>query len=254
MIIDSHCHLDDERFDPDRAQVIQRARDAGIFQFIVPSTTASRWVKVKQVTCQYPGVFASYGLHPMFMQEHTQRDICELDAWLDKEQAVAVGECGIDLYIGKSDQQQQLELFRSQLNIASNHQLPVIIHARISLDIILKELRKVPVGSGVIHSFSGSLQQAQQLVDLGYKLGIAATVSFERAKKLRHVVGQIEIGALLLESDAPDQPGAQHKGERNEPAFGVEHLAVMAELRGMSQQSLKKCLTQNTRELFCIEP
>ena len=173
-----------------------------------------------------------------------------MDAWIDNNPCVALGECGLDFYSSRADELQQLELFRDQLQIAANHQLPVIIHARKALDWIMREIRQSAVRCGVIHSFSGSLQQAQQLIDLGFKLGIAATISFERAKKLREVVTAVELNALLIESDAPDQSGEQHRGQRNEPCFIIDHLQVMAQLRGMTQQELAQHLSQNTRELF----
>jgi TatD DNase family protein len=103
---------------------------------------------------------------------------------------------------------------------------------------------------GVIHSFSGSLQQAQQLIDLGFKLGIAATVGFERAKKLRQVVTKVSDSSLLLESDAPDQPGAAHRGERNEPGYIVEHLKTIAQLRQISEAALTQILERNSHEVF----
>ena len=253
ILNDSHCHLDDDRFDEDRDQVIQRALEQGIDQFIIPATTAKRWPKVKLVSQTYPGVYASYGLHPMFMQHHLPDHVDALDAWLDNDDAVAVGECGLDFYLGNNDEKQQLELFRGQLTVSLNHHLPVIIHARKSLDIILREIRSSGVSNGVIHSFSGSQQQAGQLVDLGFKLGIAATVSFERAKKLRAIISNIDINALLIESDAPDQPGEQHRGCRNEPAFIVDHLTVMAELRKMPVAALADRVTQNCIDLFGLE-
>jgi len=252
-LIDSHCHLDDDRFDGDRDDVIQRALNQGIEQFIIPATTANRWSKVKSVSQQYKGVYASYGLHPMFMQNHQPDDVAALDAWLDIEEAVAVGECGLDFYQGNSEEKQQLDLFRGQLKVAINHHKPVIIHARKALDLILREIRNSGIERGVIHSFSGSLQQAEQLVDLGFKLGIAATVSFERAKKLRSIISTIDINALLIESDAPDQSGAVHKGLRNEPAFIIDHLLVMAELTDMPVAEVSRRLTQNCQQLFGLD-
>lgn len=249
-LIDSHCHIEDDRFDEDREEVVQRARDEGIQQFIISSTIARRWHKVKQTATDFEGVYASYGLHPMFMSDHKPGHIEELDAWVDKNACVAIGECGLDFYSSRKDEEQQLELFRNQLKVAANHQLPVIIHARKALDWVLREIRQSTVCCGVIHSFSGSLQQAQQLIDLGFKLGIAATVSFDRAKKLRGVVSDVELEALLIESDAPDQSGEQHRGERNEPSFILDHLGVMAELREMTPQELAIQLSQNTRNLF----
>jgi TatD DNase family protein len=252
-LIDSHCHLEDDRFDEDREEVVHRAHDQGVQQFIISSTIATRWQKVKQTATDLEGVYASYGLHPMFMSDHKPGHIEELDAWVDKNACVAIGECGLDFYSSSEGEEQQLELFRDQLEVAANHQLPVIIHARKALDLVLCEIRQSSVRSGFLHSFSGSLQQAQQLIDLGFKLGIGATVSFDRAKKLRRVVSDVEVEALLIESDAPDQPGAQHRGERNEPSFILDHLGVMAELRDMTEQEMATQLSQNTRDLFNLE-
>lgn len=250
QLIDSHCHLDDDRYDQDRDEVMQRAASVGVKGLIIPATTAGRWPKIKRLAQHYHGVYASYGLHPMFMPEHQANDLISLDRWLDTEQPVAVGECGLDFYLGNSDQQPQLELFRGQLSLALNHRLPVIIHARKALDLILREIRLSGIRQGVIHSFSGSLQQAQQLIDLGFHISIAATISFERAKKLREITRQLDINALLIETDAPDQPGATHRGHRNEPAYIVDHLTTMADLRGMPSDELAAKLTNNCKQLF----
>ncbi len=249
-LIDSHCHLDDDRFDEDRVQVIQRAQLAGIRQIVIPATTAERWPKVRQLAVQTTGVSASYGLHPMFMSDHSTGDIQRLDAWLGQNDAVALGECGLDFYIQVSDQKAQMKLFRDQLALARMHQLPVIIHARKALDLVLREIRNSGVKAGVIHSFSGSLQQAQQLADVGFKLGIAATVSYDRARKLRQVVKEIDIDTLMIESDAPDQSGPLHRGQRNEPGYLPDHLQIIAQLRSMDVNECAIKLNQNCRQLF----
>lgn len=249
-LIDSHCHLDDDRFDNDRDEVIARAKSLNINKIVIPATTANRWAKVKQVAETYDGVYATYGLHPMFIAQHAAMHIRELDEWLDGEKVIAVGECGIDFYHSRIDEKWQKQLFKEQLQLAVNHRLPVIVHVRKAMDELIGILRKsTPVG-GVIHSFSGSLQQAQQLIDLGFKLGIAATVGFERAKKLRQVVTKVSDSSLLLESDAPDQPGAAHRGERNEPGYIVEHLKTIAQLRQISEVALTQILERNSHEVF----
>jgi TatD DNase family protein len=249
-LIDSHCHLDDDRFDQQRDDVVARARVLQIHKIVVPATTANRWARVKQVAEDYEGVYPAYGLHPMFIEQHQTAHIAELDEWLDRERPVAVGECGVDFYQSRVDEKWQLQLFGEQLQLAINHHLPVIVHVRRAMDEVISVLRKNILPGGVIHSFSGSLQQAQQLIDLGFKLGIAATVSFERAKKLRSVVASVPAEGLLLESDAPDQPGADHRGELNEPAYIVEHLKTIAELRGVSEAELANILRQNSYQLF----
>jgi TatD DNase family protein len=249
-LIDSHCHLDDDRFDPDREQVVARARSLNINKIVIPATTANRWAKVKQVAASLDGVYPAYGLHPMFIEQHAAAHIRELDEWLDRENAVAVGECGIDFFDSRVDEKWQKQLFNEQLQLAVNHRLPVIVHARKAMDEVISLLRKITPAGGVVHSFSGSLQQAEQLIELGFKLGIAATVGFERAKKLRAVVANVPDHGLLLESDAPDQPGAGHRGERNEPGYIVEHLTTIAELRNTSESELMAVLQTNSHELF----
>ncbi|MCZ6797098.1 MAG: TatD family hydrolase [Gammaproteobacteria bacterium] len=250
QLIDSHCHLDDDRFDADRDQVVARARALQINKIVIPATTANRWAKVKQVAETYEGVYPAYGMHPMFIEQHQTAHLVELDEWLDRERPVAVGECGVDFYHSRVDQKWQMRLFTEQLQLARNHALPVIVHVRKAMDEVISLLRKnTPVG-GVIHSFSGSLQQARQLIDLGFKLGIAATVGFERAKKLRSVVASVPDHGLLIESDAPDQPGVNHRGELNQPAYIVEHLKTIAELRNVSELELSKILQQNTFQVF----
>ena len=251
-LIDTHCHLDDDRFDDDRDEVVDRAHSEGILQLVIPATTAQRWPKIRQITQQYSEVYAAYGLHPMFMDSHQKHHLQELDEWLGLQQAIAVGECGLDFYQSNEGKENQLLFFKSQLDIARNHHLPVIIHARKSLDVILREVRRIPALSGVVHSFSGSLQQAQQLFDLGFKLGIGANLSFDRAKKLRQVVKDIDIKALLVESDAPDQPGAYFRGKRNEPAFILHHLEIMAEIRELTIEELSLQLIKNAHEIFKI--
>ena len=249
-LIDSHCHLDDDRFDADRDQVVARARALQINKIVVPATTANRWDRVKQIAGTYKGIYPAYGLHPMFIEQHQTAHLGELDEWLDREKPVAVGECGVDFYDSRVDQKWQFQLFNEQLQLAINHRLPVIVHVRKAMDEVIRLLRKNRPPGGVIHSFSGSLQQAQQLIDLGFKLGIAATVGFERAKKLRAVVASVPAHGLLIESDAPDQPGAYHRGELNEPAYIVEHLKTVAELRDISEQELIEILRRNSYQVF----
>ena len=249
-LIDSHCHLDDDRLDDRRDEVVAEAEAVGVTRMIVPATTANRWEKLKSVCVGHDGLHAAYGLHPMFIEQHQAIHLRELDEWLEREAVVAVGECGLDFFNTRVDEKWQKQLFLEQLQMADNHRLPVIVHARKAMDEVISLLRRQGRQGGVIHSFAGSEQQARQLYDLGFKLGIAATLSFERARKLRGVVTSMPLDALLLESDAPDQPGAAHRGKLNQPAYIVEHLQTMAELRQMEVAELAAALTRNTESLF----
>ena len=253
QLIDSHCHIDDDRLDRSRDESIAAAAACGVTRMIVPATTANRWEKIEQLCAGYPGLYPAYGLHPMFVEQHQPLHLAELDEWLDREKVVAVGECGLDFFDSRIDEKWQKQLFREQLHLAGQHGLPVIVHPRKAMDEVISLLRRGEQRGGVVHSFAGSEQQARQLYDIGFKLGIAATVSFERARKLRAVVAAMPLDALLLESDAPDQPGAAHRGELNRPAYVVEHLETMAKLRDMPVETLALALTRNTEALFGLE-
>ena len=250
QLIDSHCHLDDDRLDDLRADVMAEAAALGVARMIVPATTANRWEKVKQLCDRDAGLYPAYGLHPMFVEQHQVAHLRELDEWLERERPVAVGECGLDFFTSRVDEKWQKQLFLEQLQLADNHRLPVIVHVRKAMDEVISLLRRQARHGGVVHSFSGSEQQARQLYDLGFKLGIAATVGFERARKLRAVVAAMPLDALLLESDAPDQPGGAHRGQLNRPAYIVEHLQTMADLRQLEVEDLAAALTRNTESLF----
>ena len=136
-LIDSHCHLDDDRFDADRDQVVARARALQINKIVVPATTANRWDRVKQIAVTYNGIYPAYGLHPMFIEQHQTAHLGELDEWLDREKPVAVGECGVDFYDSRIDQKWQFQLFNEQLQLAINHRLPVIVHVRKAMDEVI---------------------------------------------------------------------------------------------------------------------
>ena len=250
QLIDSHCHLDDDRLDDLRDDVMTEAAALGVARMIVPATTANRWEKVKQLCDRHTGLHPAYGLHPMFVEQHQAAHLRELDEWLERERPVAVGECGLDFFTSRIDEKWQKQLFQEQLQLADNHGLPVIVHVRKAMDEVISLLRRQARHGGVVHSFAGSEQQARQLYDLGFKLGIAATVGFERARKLRAVVAAMPLDALLLESDAPDQPGGAHRGQLNRPAYIVEHLQTMADLRQLEVEDLAAALTRNTIDLF----
>ena len=250
QLIDSHCHLDDDRLDAKRDAIIAEAAGLGVTRMILPATTANRWEKLQQLCATHAGLYPAYGLHPMFIEQHQALHLRELDEWLAREKPVAVGECGLDFFTSRVDEKWQKQLFQEQLALADNHRLPVIVHARKALDEVISLLRRQGRQGGVLHSFAGSEQQARQLYDLGFKLGIAATVGFERARKLRAVVAVMPLDALLLESDAPDQPGAAHRGELNRPAWIIEHLQTIAELRQVAVADLAAALTRNTEKLF----
>jgi TatD DNase family protein len=249
-LIDSHSHLDAAEFDADRVQVLARARAAGVKCQIVPAVARSNFEKLRTLCTQGSGLFPAYGLHPMFLAEHREHHLDDLATWIQREKPVAVGECGLDFHIEGLDADTQRDFFRRQLELARDAGLPVIVHARRAVDEVIASIRRVGRLTGVVHSFSGSQEQAQQLWKLGFCLGIGGPVTYERARRLREIVANMPTEYLLLETDSPDQPLHGRQGERNEPAYLEQVCACIAELRGVPAQALAYATTQNCVRLF----
>jgi TatD DNase family protein len=249
-LIDSHSHFDDREFDGDRDAVLARARDAGVTRQIIPAIAVSNFEKVRALCATDSGLFAAYGLHPMLLAEHDPSHVDELARWIEREKPVALGECGLDFFIEGLDRETQRDYLERQLALAKDFDLPVILHARRAFDDVGAALRRIGGLRGVVHSFSGSDEQAQQFYRLGFHLGIGGPVTYERAKRLRSIVASMPIEWLLLETDSPDQPLSGHRGERNEPAFTAEVLDCIATLRGESRESVAAATTRNACALF----
>ena len=250
MLVDSHCHIDAAEFDPDRAIVIDRAHDAGVTRIIAPAVTAASWPKLKLVCGAFAQVVPAWGLHPMYLDEHHPQHLALLRTWLEHERPCAVGECGLDYYVAGLDPLRQQDVLLAQMKLAREFDLPLILHARKALDEVMAMLRRVGGLRGVVHSFSGSRQQAQKLCEAGFLLGIGGPVTYERAQRLRGIVRELPIEHLLLETDAPDQPDAANRGQRNEPSRLVEVLRVVAQLRDETPEHVAHGTTQNALRLF----
>lgn len=251
-LIDSHCHLDAPGFDPDRAQVLARARAAGVRAQVVPAVQAAGWPKLREVCRAGPGLHPAYGLHPMYLDAHRPAHLDALRDWLGRERPVAVGECGLDYYVDGLDRDTQQRYFEGQLQLAREFDLPVIVHARRAVDAVIASLRRIGGLRGVVHSWSGSAEQAQQLWDLGFLLGVGGPVTYERARRLRRLVATMPLDYLLLETDAPDQPDADIRGQRNEPARLARVLDVVAGLRNAPPEEIARATSANATRLFAL--
>ncbi|HUW54591.1 MAG TPA: TatD family hydrolase [Rhodanobacter sp.] len=252
-LVDSHAHLDDASFDADRETVIERAHHAGVEGIIVPAVDAASWPRIKALCADHRTLFPAFGLHPMYLAQHAPGHVHELSSWLDDGIAVAVGEIGLDFHVTGLDQYLQRHYFSSQLHLARERDLPVIVHARGALEEVILTLRRTGGLRGVVHSFSGSLEQARRLWAMGFHLGIGGPVTYDRAQRLRRIVAQMPIELLLLESDAPDQPDAGHRGQRNEPSRVIEVLRCIAALRELPEAELASATTDNARRLFDLD-
>lgn len=230
-LIDTHAHIDVTAFDVDRETVLKNCRQAGISHIVVPGIMANSWDTLLKTCDSSPLLYASFGLHPVYLDQHTPADVNRLADYIKLHTPIAVGEIGLDFYLTELDRKRQQTLFEAQLSVAANAGLPVLLHARKSHDAVLACLRKIPVAGGICHAFNGSLQQAQQYFDLGFKLGFGGMLTFERSHKLHRLAQQLPLDAIVLETDAPDMTVASHHGQRNSPEYLPECLQALATLR-----------------------
>lgn len=251
-LFDSHCHMDVEEFAADREQVIQRARDAGVTHMLIPGILAATWPALIELCNQHTGLYPALGLHPIYQDMHKPEDIEALREAVKKYHPVAIGEIGLDFYIKDADREGQTELFEQQLQIAEEFNLPVVLHIRKAYDQVLQSLKKFNLKGGTAHAFNGSLQQAQQFIDMGFKLGFGGMVTFERSNKLRKLVKELPLEVMVLETDAPDMTVASHRGERNSPEYLPEVVSVIAMIKAVSEEVVAEVTTRNSRGVFGI--
>ena len=257
-LIDAHCHLDFEVFDHDRSEVMQRAHSNSISDIIIPGTERIYWDRIKNLCAagtgqkppDQPRLHACYGLHPYWVCEKSRQDIEALKDYIDINKPAAIGECGLDFRPQQADKKMQLYFFEAQLNIAAEAQLPVVIHSVRATESVIQLIKKFKTLRGMIHSYSGSLEQAWQLIDLDFYISLGGSVTYDNASKIRKVAKEIPLTSLLLETDAPDQPDRINQQKRNEPAYLINTLDVISGLREQAPEVIAQQTTSNAKALF----
>ena len=250
MLIDTHCHLDAAEFDADRDAVHAAALAAGVERIVVPAVAVDSFSQTKTVVALYPGCVASYGIHPLYVGGARDDDLGVLRDWLQREQPVAIGEIGLDFYVTDSDPVRQEFFFVEQLKLAREFDLPVLLHVRRAVDPVLKQLRRFRVRGGIAHAFSGSRQQADEFIKLGFKLGFGGAMTFSGSTRIRALAAGLPAEAIVLETDAPDIPPAWLNGGRNTPGELPRIAAVLAELRGASIAEVAAASNAAAREVL----
>ena len=248
-LIDTHAHLDLPQFERDRARVVARAREAGIGMITVGIDLESSRRAVR--LAKGYKIYAAVGVHPHEAERYRgslERTLKELEELARAERVVALGEIGLDYYRNLSPREAQVEVFRAQLRLAERLDLPVVVHDREADEDILAILREADV-PGVVHSFSSTLEVAEELIELGFYLGFSGPVTFPRAPQ-REVVTQVQMERILVETDAPYLTPVPYRGRRNEPAY-VRHVArAIAALRGLPEEEVARQTTENAGRLF----
>lgn len=254
MLIDTHIHLDAAEFDPDRQQLIDAARAAGVRGFVLPAVERANFDAVQNLAAAHPDMGFALGIHPLFVMSAQMEDLKVLDARLGEGRALAVGEIGLDHFVTNVDRARQLTFFTAQLKLARQHDLPVILHVRRAIDPILQQLRRIKVKGGIAHAFNGSRQQAEAFIALGFKLGFGGTMSFDGSSRIRQLAATLPLEAIVLETDAPDIPPEWAQGQRNEPANLVRYARILAELRGISVDEVTTATGRNAAQVLGWPP
>jgi TatD DNase family protein len=250
-LVDTHCHIDFDVFEEDRSALLSRCREQGLAAIVVPGVSRQHWARLQRVVESDPVLYGAYGLHPCFLDDHSPQDLECLPDYLKSKRAVAVGEIGLDYFDSGADREQQTSYLREQLRIAGSLQLPVLLHVRKAHDQVLKLLRGIKLQrGGVVHAFSGSLQQAQIYSGLGFKLGIGGAATYDRARRLQKVIRDMPLDALVLETDAPDMPPSFARGRPNSPENLLRIAAMVAGIKGIPCRDLCEATTRNAISLF----
>lgn len=255
QLIDTHCHLDVDAFDSDRTAVLRRARAAGVGEIVVPAITRAGWAGLLRLCGTDAGLHPALGLHPVFMGSHAGADIDALNAAVAANRPIAVGEIGLDYAVERTQagREGQRRLCEAQLAIAREAGLPVLLHVRKAHEDMLALLRGAGVLGGIAHAFSGSAEQAERYLGLGFKLGFGGMLTFERSSRLRRLAAGLPLEALVLETDAPDLTVASHRYQRNSPEYLPEVLAALAEVRQADPQALAAATTANARAVLRLQ-
>lgn len=257
MIIDTHIHLDDPRYEEDFDAMMERAEAAGVARFVIPGADSDSLGRAVALAERYEHIYFAVGIHPYDMQKH---DPLDYDAYVGHPKCVAVGECGLDYYrLEGSDEEkaaekrEQQRIFREQIRLAKRHKKPLIVHIRdASADskAILLEEGAGEVG-GVLHCYNAD-EQLLSLADENFYFGIGGVLTFKNARKLVEVLPKIPREKLVVETDGPYLTPHPHRGKRNEPLYTTLVVEKMAELLGTEVSEMAELTTENARNLFHI--
>lgn len=254
-LIDSHTHLDFPDFDADRAELLARCRALGVEKLVVLGVHQGNWQRLWDLVQSDAGLYAAFGLHPVYLDQHRPEHLAELHDWLQRlaghPQLCAVGEFGLDYFLERLDRQRQQALFEAQLGLAAEFELPALLHVRRAHAATIATLKRFRLRrAGIIHAFAGSHEEAREYLKLGFKLGLGGAPTWPQAKRLHKVLGQLPLDAVVLETDAPDMAPAMHPNRRNSPEYLPEICAELARLMGVSADRLAAASSRNAAELF----
>ncbi len=254
-LIDTHTHLDFPEFDADRAALLARSRALGVERLVLLGVYQANWQRLWHQVQQEDGLYAAFGLHPVYLDQHQPEHLQELRDWLQRLEGhprlCAVGEIGLDYFLEQLDRSRQQQLFEAQLKLAIEFELPTLLHVRRAHAAAIATLKRLkPARGGIIHAFAGSHEEAREYLRLGFKLGLGGAPTWPQALRLRKVVAQLPLESIVLETDAPDMAPVMFAGQRNSPEHLPAICSALAELRDIPAEELALASTRNACELF----
>lgn len=250
--IDTHAHLYGEEFSADRTAVIERALAAGVSRLYLPNIDSTSIEGMLALETQFPeNCFPMMGVHPCYINENVEQELAIVREWLAKRPFKAIGEIGLDFYWDTTYREQQYQAFRSQLELAREYSLPVAIHSRESTRECIDEVKALQDGrlSGVFHCFSGTTEEAKEIIDLGFYLGIGGVVTFKKSG-LDKILEDIDMQYIVLETDAPYLAPVPYRGKRNESAYIPLIGEKIADVKNLKIEEVAAITTNNALKLF----
>lgn len=252
-MIDSHTHLSDKQFEQDRYTVIKKSKEYGIKNFIEVFTSKDEWDLYSLFENDKDFYFA-FGIHPHYSNTTKIEEIEKLQLYLKKDRTVAVGETGVDLWYHPENLEKQLELFEISVELAKKNNKPIILHIRnskngesaykISLDFISQRKNKL-IKRGIVHSFSGSIEEAKKFIELGFFIGINATITYPNNQKLRDIVKNLDLNHILTETDAPYLPPQRIRGKRNDPSSIKDITQTISLIKNIRIEKIEEIIDSN---------
>lgn len=252
-LIDTHCHLFLPEFDSDRDEIIQRALKNKVEGFVLPNVDSSTIPALEKLHQDYPAFsFPLMGLHPTSVEEDYKKELDVVGDWLSSHKAFGIGEIGMDLYWDKTFIQEQEDALLVQLHWAQERDLPVVIHTRNSFHETIAVIKKAGgIHKGIFHCFTGTLEEARQVIDLGFHLGIGGVLTFKNSG-LEQVIKEIDPKFLVLETDAPYLAPVPKRGKRNEPAYLAYTASKLADALKVHKDEIASITSSNARKIFGI--
>lgn len=253
-LIDTHCHLYGEEFDEDRALMISRARQEGVYKMILPGIDHTAIEAMLKMEVDFPNVcHAMMGLHPCYVKENYKEELAIVGEWLHKRKFAAVGEIGLDYYWDKTFMKEQQEAFRQQIQWSVDLHLPIVIHSRKATADCIALLKTFPKNSvrGIFHCFSESIELAREIIGLGFYLGIGGVITYKNAG-LAEVVKEIPLEHIVLETDAPYLTPVPFRGKRNESSYLKYVVEKIAGVKNCSAETVAEITTDNAKKIFGI--